>query len=580
MFFIAGLPKVVQVVKDAAVLWPVSDLKHSKLGYDCVSMRGRHPTLAMIIAVLFFQASQAESPSPETGLTQDSSTRNSVVGEIKLRKLNVFDLSNEEENNWLYRLANRLHIVTKDRVIRGQLLFETGSHYDKRLIEETERILRQNRYLYDANIETTLREDGVVDLVVVTKDVWTLGPDLSLSRKGGENKSQFGIEEQNFLGSGQTLRFNHEENVDRRSNSFEFFDRHLGHSWVSVFLQIADNSDGETNQLSIVRPFYALDARWSAGGRALNDDGRDALYVLGTETAEYQRDRELFTAFIGWSKGLRDGWARRWTTGVVYDDNQFSAVPVPVLPGAIPADRKLVYPFLSFELLQDEFEITSNRDQIGRQEDFLLGARLTGSIGWAAESFGADRDALLYSATASRGFGSLNSKTLLLSANASGRLESGHSANVLATIGARYYVTQSRKRLFFVAVRGTAGLALDLDNPVQLGGDNGLRGYPLRYQNGDSKLLVTLEQRYFTDWYPFQLARIGGAIFADVGRVWGRNPLGGEPLGWLKDVGFGLRLAPTRSSSSKMLHLDIAFPLDGDPTIDSVQISLEAKRSF
>ncbi len=538
--------------------------------------------MAMMIAVLFFQASQAESPSPEpeSESVRDSSAQTTVIGEIELRKLNVFDLSNEDENNWLYRLANRLHMVTKDRVINGQLLFESGAEYDARLIEESERILRQNTYLYDANIETTLQQDGVVDVVVTTKDVWTLGPDLSLSRKGGENKSRFGIEEQNLFGRGQMMRFSHEENVDRRSNSFEFADRHLGHSWTSIFLQVADNSDGETNQLSLVRPFYALDARWTAGGRVLSNDGRDALYVLGAESAEYQRERELFTAFAGWSKGLRDGWARRWTAGIVYDDNQFSAVPVPTLPSAIPTDRKLVYPFLGFELLQDEFEITSNRDQIGKQEDFLLGARLTGSIGWAAESFGADRDALLYSATASRGFGSLNSKTLLLSASASGRLESGHSSNVLATIGARYYVTQSRKRLFFVALQGTAGLALDLDNPVQLGGDNGLRGYPLRYQTGDKNMLITIEQRYFTDWYPFRLARVGGAIFADVGRVWGRNPLGTEPLGWLKDVGFGLRLAPTRSSSNKMLHLDISFPLDGDPTIDSMQISLESKRSF
>lgn len=93
-------------------------------------------------------------------------------------------------------------------------------------------------------------------------------------------------------------------------------------------------------------------------------------------------------------------------------------------------------------------------------------------------------------------------------------------------------------------------------------------------------MLLTVEQRYFTDWYPFRLARVGGAIFADVGRVWGQNPLGGEPLGWLTDVGIGLRLAPTRSSAGKVLHIDLAFPLDGDDTIDNVQILLEAKRSF
>lgn len=561
-------------------LWSVFKSYRAVLSYDCADMRGQYLPMAIVIAAHFFQASHAESPPDESLFAQNQTDQSAHIGEIRLQKHNVFDLGKEKENNWLYRLANRLHIVTKDRVIRGQLLFETGARHDKRLIEESERILRQNRYLYDASIKTLLREDGVVDIEVTTRDVWTIGPDLSLSRKGGENKSRFGIEEQNLFGLGQTIRFSHEENVDRRSNSFAFADRHLGQSWVSVFLNIADNSDGDANQLALVRPFYALDARWSAGVRVLNNDGRDALYVRGDEAAEYQRERDFFSAFAGWSKGLQNGWVRRWTAGVVYDDNQFSDVPVPVLPSAIPTDRKLVYPFMAFEVLQDEFERVSNRDQIGRTEDFYLGMRFTGSIGWAAESFGADRDALLYSATASRGFGSLNSKTLLLSANTSGRLESGHSANGLATISARYYVAQSRKRLFFAALQGTAGLALDLDNPVQLGGDSGLRGYPLRYQSGDSKMLVTIEQRFFTDWYPFQLARVGGAIFADAGRVWGRNPLGGESLGWLTDVGVGLRFAPTRASSSKMVHLDIAFPLNGDSTIDSVQISLEAKRSF
>ena len=534
----------------------------------------------MIIAALFIQASHAGSPPLGPGFAQNPTGQKAIVGEIKLRKLNVFDLSKEEENNWLYRQANRLHMVTKDHVILEQLLFDTGAQYDKRLIEESERILRRNTYLYDASIETTLREDGVVDIAVTTKDVWTLGPDFSVSRKGGANQVRFGIEDKNLFGLGQTVRFNHEENIDRRSNSFEFSDRHLGRHWVSAYLQIADNSDGETQQLVLTRPFYALDTRWSTGTRILNNDSRDALYVLGTEAAEYQSKREFANVFAGWSKGLRNGWVKRWTAGVVYDNNRYSDVLVPTLPSAIPVDRKLVYPFLGFEVLQDDFETASNRDQIGKTEDFLLGARFTGSIGWADRSFGADRDALLYSATANRGFGTLKNKALLLSATVNGRLESGHSANVIATIDARYYVTQSKKRVFFAALHATTGRALDLDNPVQLGGDSGLRGYPLRYQNGESKALVSIEQRYFTDWYPFRLFRVGGAIFADAGRVWGRNPLGGEPLGWLKDVGIGLRFAPTRSASEKMVHLDIAFPLDGDESIDDVQILLEAKRSF
>ena len=106
-----------------------------------------------------------------------------------------------------------------------------------------------------------------------------------------------------------------------------------------------------------------------------------------------------------------------------------------------------------------------------------------------------------------------------------------------------------------------------------------MRGYPLRYQAGDSKVLATIEQRYYTDWYPFRFARVGGAIFADAGRVWGPNPLGPDNRGWMTDVGIGLRLALTRVSE-RVVHLDIAFPLNDDPTIDEVQILLESRKSF
>jgi len=519
---------------------------------------------------------QAEN-SPEIVLPEGQEF---VIGAIILDKSDVFDLSNPEENNALYRLANRLHIVTKDKVIRKQLLFQSGDAYSPRLVGESERIMRDNRYLYDAEITATRLEDGVVDLTVATRDVWSLGPDLSASRSGGENRTQIGLEETNLLGSGQTVRFNHEKDVDRTSDTFEFYDKHLGRSWVSTFLRISDNSDGKSNMLSLIRPFYALDSRWSAGTWAIDDDRRSALYVAGEEAAEYQQARRNFSLFGGWSKGLQKGRAKRWTAGITHDENTFSTVQDPSLPALIPENRKLVYAFTGFEIVEDEFETAKNHDQIGRTEDFMMGLHLSALLGWSDTSLGADRDALIYRGNVSRGFGSLDKKALLLSALLSGRLESGHAKNSKVGLSANYYRKQSSKRLFFATLAATHGHELDLDNPVQIGGDSGLRGYPLRYQNGDSKLLLTVEQRYFTDWYPFRLARIGGAVFADIGRVWGQNPVGAESRDWLTDVGFGLRIAPTRGSSGKMVHIDIAFPLNGDDTIDSVQFLLEAKRSF
>ncbi|MCH8139831.1 MAG: GH3 auxin-responsive promoter family protein, partial [Proteobacteria bacterium] len=261
-------------------------------------------------------------------------------------------------------------------------------------------------------------------------------------------------------------------------------------------------------------------------------------YDLGDQVAEYQHERDLFTAFGGWSAGLNGGWVRRYTTGIVFDDNQFSEVENGSLLPAVPEDRELVYPFLGFELLQDQFKTTHNRDRIERTEDFFTGTRFTATLGFSKESFGADRDAVLYRTSYSRGFGEFDKSSLLLSVWASGREEGGDSKNAEVGFIARYYRPQSEKRLFYMTMRGIHGHDLDLDNPIELGGETGLRGYPLRYQSGDASFLFTVEQRFFWDWYPFRLFRVGGAVFFDVGRTWGDNPVGGESSGWLRDVGF------------------------------------------
>lgn len=503
-----------------------------------------------------------------------------VIGRIEFDKQTVFDLSDPKENNWLYRLANRFHIVTKDKVLGKQLLLKPGDTYSKRLADESERILRSNSYLYDASITPVNQRDNVVDLRVSTRDVWTLTPTFSVSRKGGENKTTFGLQEINLLGGGQTIRFERTDDVDRTATTFEFRDPHLGRSWVSASLSVADNSDGHSRLLSLIRPFYALDTRWSAGITALDDDRRTAFYDLGNEAAEFRHDRERFSAFGGWSSGLRGGWVKRYTAGMVYDDNVFSAVDNGSLPALVPDNRKLVYPFIRIDLLEDQFETASNRQQIAKTEDFFTGTRLSASLGWASQGIGADRDAIIYTAGYGRGFGSLESAALLLNVAASGRQESGNSKNAIVRFSARYFRKQSDKRVFFATIGATHGHDLDADNIVALGGDTGLRGYPLRYQSGDSNFLATIEQRYYWDWYPFRLVRVGGAIFADAGRTWGRSPIGAESDGWLRDVGIGLRFAPTRTGSRKIAHLDFAFPLDGDASIDDLQILLQGKSSF
>lgn len=503
-----------------------------------------------------------------------------IIGKIVLVKNDVFDTTDEREDKSLYRLINKLHIITKDHVIENQLLLEPGDEFSARLAEESARILRRRKYLYDAKVEAINNRDGVVDLRVTTKDVWTLKPGLSVSRAGGENKIGVDLEELNLLGHGQTIRIARDEDVDRTSRAIDFRDPHIGNSRVFGALTISDNSDGHSNFVSLIRPFYALDSRWSLGASAFDDDHRSAFYALGEQAAAYQHEQQLYSLFGGWSAGLTDGWVRRYQAGVIFDDNQFAAVDAGSLPALIPENRRLNYPFVGLEILEDRFETTSNKEQIGRTEDFYMGQRLTATLGYSFEDFDADRSALLYVSEYSRGFGSLDSTALLTSIWAAGRLEGGDSRNAIVGLNARFYSRQSRQRMFAASMEGINGHALDLDNMVQLGGDTGLRGYPLAYQSGDSRVVFSVEQRYFWDWYPFRLFRVGGAVFADVGRVWGKNPVGEANQGWLRDVGFGFRFAPTRTGFRKMVHLDIAFPLDGDASVDDIQILLQSKSSF
>jgi hemolysin activation/secretion protein len=230
--------------------------------------------------------------------------------------------------------------------------------------------------------------------------------------------------------------------------------------------------------------------------------------------------------------------------------------------------------------VQDRFATTRNRDQIEKTEDYSLGWKLRAQVGFASSAAGSDRNAIMVEGKAATGYDLTDRQSLTLSAHASGRFEDGNLANGLIGAEARYYFRHSQRRLFFMGLATTAGTDLDTDTQVLLGGDNGLRGYPLRYQAGTGRWLFTAEQRMYSNWFPFQLFNVGGAVFFDMGRVMGRDPLGSQPQGVLKDVGIGLRLGNSRSALGNVLHIDLAFPLDGDSSIDSMQVVVETKRSF
>ena len=503
-----------------------------------------------------------------------------VIGEIHVKVGDIFDPSLPSEDKWLYRTANKLHINTRPSVVRNQLLFKTGEPYVQRLVQETERILRDNDYMYDAWIRPVAYDGKTVDLEVRTRDTWTLNPGINFSRQGGANSSSITLEEKNLLGNGQKLAFGWTNDVDRESYDFEFFDPHFLSSWTRFGVVYSDADDGSTKALRVDRPFYSLDTHHAGGGYLFDSIREEPRYALGHEVGKFENDEQSAELYYGWSAGWHEGWVRRWTTGVTFQRNRYAEVVGESLGGPLPEDIELAYPWMGFDLIEDTYKERTNQDQIERTEDVLLGLRVGGRIGYASESFGSDREALMLSAYANNGWDLGRDRSLFVKSAASGRVENDGLRNAVLSAEARYYQQTSAKTKFFATINGTTSENLDLDQQILLGGEEGLRGYPLRYQAGTSRALFTLEERYYTGWYPFRLFHVAGAAFFDMGRTWGTDVTGATSDGLLKDVGVGLRLGSSRSAFGNVVHIDLAFPLDGGDDIDNVQFVVETKVRF
>ena len=522
----------------------------------------------------------AQAQTPELPSFAELEANGARIGTIRVVTGEIFDTADPKEDKLLFRWANALHIQTRTGVIERALLFKSGEPLSSSVIEETERLLRRNRYLYDVQIVPVASHDGVVDIEVRTRDTWSLDPGFSAGRSGGVNSSGVRLKEYNLLGTGTALSFGRSRNVDRSSNEFQFSsDRAFG-TWTSLNYSVAKNSDGRRDAASVVRPFYALDARWSAGITAARDDRIDAVYDAGNVVSEFRHRQQQAEVFAGWSEGRVEGWVQRWSVGTNLLDDRYALEPGRTAPPELPPDERQVAPFVRYELIEDRYEKLQNRNLMARPEYFALGLDAKVQFGWAAAALGSTRDTLLYAASISRGFEPLPDQTLTASAELTGQYSRGQVRRQRLGAQVQYYVPQGKRWLFYASA---AVDSLTRPNPAEtllLGGDNGLRGYPLRYQSGQRRALFTLEERVFTDPYIWRLFRVGGAVFFDAGRAWGGNAMNSVNPGWLSNAGLGLRIVSVRAAFSNVLHVDIAFPLNATPDIRKVQFLVKTKATF
>ncbi len=522
-------------------------------------------------------ASSAPVPLPSFA---ELEAQGAKIGAIRVVARDIFDLADPQENKLLFRWANALHIGTRPGVIEQALLFSSGEPVSVRLIEETERVLRTTRYLYEVHIRPAAVHNGVVDIDVETRDSWTLDPGASVSRSGGANSSAISLREYNLLGSGVAVSFGRSSTVDRSGNEFQISqDRAFG-GWTSLSYSRATNSDGRREAVAIAHPFYSLDSRWAAGASASDDNRIDAVYNAGVVQSQFRHRLQRADVYGGLSNGLVDGWVQRWSLGVNRREDRYAVEPGLTAPAQLPADETLIGPYVRYELIEDRFRTLRNRNLIERPETFALGLATSLQIGRASQSWGSTGDAWLYDGSISRGFEPADQRTLVASARITGQYQQGSVQRQQLGARLQYYQPQGSHYLFYASAAADHLTHPGLTDELLLGGDSGLRGYPLRYQSGHNRALFTIEERAYSDLYVWRLFRVGGAAFADLGRAWGGDATNTVKPGWISSVGAGLRIFSVRAAFSNVIHLDIAFPNDPDVNVKKVQFLVKTKTSF
>jgi len=180
-----------------------------------------------------------------------------------------------------------------------------------------------------------------------------------------------------------------------------------------------------------------------------------------------------------------------------------------------------------------------------------------------------------------KGFELSNDALLLMQLNLAGDIYQDDNNRIITTISTEYFYFFSDKWGFYFGNKNTFSDNQYLDRPVTMGGNTGLRGFPLQYQHGSNSIKFTSEIRYYPQINVFKLFDIAGAAFIDSGRAFGDHSETNTEKSWLYSAGIGARIySPHTGGNHHVVHIDFAFPVSDNPNVDNFEIRLQAKQSF
>jgi hypothetical protein len=526
-----------------------------------------------------------------------------VISYVHIDNNSIFDTSDPDLDRrfiWAYNVANRLHIPTREWVIRRELLFQPGTCFDPFLVEETERLLRGYQFLGRVDIFDVRQPDGTVHLIVTTRDEWSTRVDFRFRTGDG-----FGIEgmrlfEENLLGTGQTLGLFYFEREVTRDYGISYFTPQLFGTRWDLRSEVGRTRAGTVVHQEIAYPFVGEVSRW-AGRESFRREDQFFNYIAGDSPDLAAPHVLLPTREQSFDMALIRRIGHRGNMALLGGALSYQQISYPGLievashgdfDAREPAPDSLADPVRRQRQPVDNiraFVLVGHRnvwwirrqglDSMRGQEDVRLGAEAILALGRSLPALEIDDDLYvmlgLYTAM------ELGSALLIGRGRADARRDLGAGTSApewedmyveAEVLG--YLQTPLLPRQTFFA-RAALGAGWHTRTPFQLtlGGEHGLRGYPQERFPGGRRLSLTLEDRFYLGWPMGSVWDFGGTVFADVGRIWAGDAPFGVDSGWRASAGFGVR-ASFPAGSRSTYRLDIAWPLERGARLRNFEVSM------
>jgi hypothetical protein len=473
--------------------------------------------------------------------TQFTNYEGKIIRKVIIRKLDVFGTSvfdtNSRARSWIEKTGNRIHVKTTDYVINKNILVRPGDRLDPFVLADNERLLRSLSSIEDVRfiVSPAGNSGDSVDILVLTKDVWSLGFDMGLS---GLDKGNFSLWERNLMGTGHDLQsgISWEKPItlnDGTKTSPVGYDgfyriRNMGGSFIDGRLFYTDLFENKAAGISLARNFFIENIRY-AGGLQIShvewnkkiDDTASVLTPERGNTVSFWTGRSFSTESKNFSTGNRSNIIL--TIGISHDD--FNIRP--------QVEKNFLYDYQNKTLIlgtigfsEQNFYKSNLIYSFGRTEDIPYGSLIRITGGTEYNEFGT-RGYMDYSYSMGQylfNWGYLYSNVEFGSFIRQQSLEQG-VANL---------------ELDFLYLNYMVGFHPFIDEYVTINDKFGLNGFTNRYIRGDRKAVLRYESVMFTPWYllDFRIATYGFADFAYIG--YGNKFISESPL--YTGLGAGIRI--------------------------------------